>query len=1164
MKTSCWSVAIFGTTALVLILQLDPVAAQLSTNPPLNLDANPKFDFGGGGQADPLFAPALLGLTNGMAGFDRAAAVAAFAQAAVAAFPPSAEVFLAYVGNPGYALFPGAVSGLGPLAAGSPLSLVAAFRGGSPNIMAGRTDVFDAGEPTRVLLGGTEYVLTEGIRIISPLVLDLDQDGVLSASRSEWLPHPSRLTGPYAAFDIDGDGYAEVMEWLGPGDGLLVTSPKPQSGHDLVGCAGGWTDGFEHLAAVYDLDHNGRVEGAELNGLYVWRDLNANGVAEPGEVVSVQGLGIAWIAATNSANYTSSFGQLDSRPGLVWDWWPNYARAGRRSAFAAGGGLLGGDHGAGLFDKASPQPYKPGAHMVRCRQVHAAQLAAAGIDLSSFRMAALADEGNSILGYDLPPGRPRRLRLLQIKPSCSDTCVVAGVELPFEQVFQLACDPSGQKALVLGDEGSQLAAVDFNARTVAPAEGLELRRVGLRASGVAGYNGLYWFTAWQLDGQGAVIDERVWALTPWGFWGGLSLDTLRNEFGQLRSYYLTGPTSGFFATPAPGGTNETLWSISDTGRVAVVKADSFGGLYAVPGKVACTARDGAHYVDSFFDVLLDYSIDHATNSEPYSYPFLTDGGGSVIAATLSPADGALTYWVATNSAALAPGHSHVTPLLTTAPGQGKVSRGAFAHYSTNGIEVIPLSDPPPEPPVSRVWNYVLLPGSQLIDDCPVCGRPTIIVPLQGAFQMRLVQENPLFSTYAWEGIAWTAGTPGGTTYRIAGGGTFQVGGEVGRFQDLILAVSIDSGWTNRLCYFTNGVPMVERLWPMVRISVDQTNGLDLQQYHLDLLAAPMREIWFSTKVGFHAGIWEASTNYVSPGDLISSAGRVVKRNNDLTRYLGLQPIVPDLGLDAVDVLPGGKIAFSVEQDVFSETLGSLYSGDVLSDRGLVVTNYAALIGAFGPEPPPPDEGLDALQVMPNGEIYFSVTNEFFSELLGRTIWRGDLLSSRGVIVKTNLELVASFHPADPKKDYGLDAIYVWPSGEIWFSTETGFSGQHFEPYLPGDLLSDQGYVVYRNLDLLSAFEPLEDLYDFGLDALFVVTDATASPPAPRCTALEWEAGTGNLTLQFEGLARVFQLEKATNVLGPWRPLSSIGTDLRFTDEGALNNQPQGFYRLRTW
>ena len=53
-----------------------------------------------------------------------------------------------------------------------------------------------------------------------------------------------------------------------------------------------------------------------------------------------------------------------------------------------------------------------------------------------------------------------------------------------------------------------------------------------------------------------------------------------------------------------------------------------------------------------------------------------------------------------------------------------------------------------------------------------------------------------------------------------------------------------------------------------------------------------------------------------------------------------------VGLDAVDVLPQGEIAYSTTQDVWSETLGALAQGDLLSNRGRVVQRNADLIRAF--------------------------------------------------------------------------------------------------------------------------------------------------------------------------------------------------------------------------
>jgi hypothetical protein len=466
-------------------------------------------------------------------------------------------------------------------------------------------------------------------------------------------------------------------------------------------------------------------------------------------------------------------------------------------------------------------------------------------------------------------------------------------------------------------------------------------------------------------------------------------------------------------------------------------------------------------------------------------------------------------------------------------------------------------------------SYSLLSGSRLTDECPICDRIPIVVPLQGTFSLQLMEENPLYSIYAWNTIAWTAATPGGISYRITGHGLYQVGGEVALLQDLSLEVFIDNGWTNQRCFFTitNGTRQVPRAWPLLEITVDQTNGTEVQQYRLELVAAPVREIWFSTTAGFTPGASTPWTNHVSSGDLVSSTGRVVKRNQELTQRLGMMPS-PDpsgLGLDAVDILPGGEIAFSIETDVFSESLGPLHQGDVLSDRGRVVRGYADLIAPFGLMPPVADPGLDALQILDSGEIYFSVKTAFYSERLGVWIQRGDLLSSGGRVVKTEKELLSRFHPSALLKECGLQAVFVWPGGEVWFSLEEGFQDDLLGDLRPGDLLSDRGELLYRNRELLREFQPLEELVDFGLDALYVVSDALAPAQATvSWTASRPDPATGDLPLQWKASGRLYQLEKATNVLGPWPSLSPIMPDSQFTDTNALTLSPQAFYRLRQW
>ena len=465
------------------------------------------------------------------------------------------------------------------------------------------------------------------------------------------------------------------------------------------------------------------------------------------------------------------------------------------------------------------------------------------------------------------------------------------------------------------------------------------------------------------------------------------------------------------------------------------------------------------------------------------------------------------------------------------------------------------------PTTNQPWAYRLLSDSYLLDDCPLCDRISIPAPMRGAFNLRLLENNTLSSRYAIEDINFTAGSA--RTYAVKGSGTFEVGGEFAVILRVFLEVQIDDGFTNKVCYFTNSTKTIDRPWPMMDITLGQTNGTPAQTFTLRLAAAPVREIWFSTAGFFTATSGQAASNIVLGGDLISTSGRVVKRNDQLYSSVGAKPPGPDLGLDAVDILPGGEIAFSLEHDIISDTLGPLQHGDLLSTRGLILRTNQDLLASFGLQPPAPDVGLDAVHVLDTGEILFSIRSNVFSELLSVTLHRGDLLSSAGTIRRRNQQLLASFQPTNATNDYGLDAVYVWPSGEIWFSTEDGFQDKTLGPISGGDLLSDQGYIVYRNSELLEAFAPTNASPDIGLDALYVVTDATAAASAPHLD-IAVKPANRNVVLTWQGPGRVFQVERADDVTGPFQPLSAILTDLFFDDPRAFTNRAQSYYRLRQW
>jgi hypothetical protein len=278
---------------------------------------------------------------------------------------------------------------------------------------------------------------------------------------------------------------------------------------------------------------------------------------------------------------------------------------------------------------------------------------------------------------------------------------------------------------------------------------------------------------------------------------------------------------------------------------------------------------------------------------------------------------------------------------------------------------------------------------------------------------------------------------------------------------------------------------------------DGQMALTIVAFEFSMPPSPL-DVWFSTKDGFLAATISPPVNFagqVSGGDLLSRHGHIVRTNAELTAKLGIMPVVPDLGLDAVMIGKDGDIWFSFRQSnaqIWSETHARWLShGDLLSESGHVVAAGEQLLEAFQAAPVPGGAGLDGVARSPNGEILFSTDIGFFSQALGRQVKHGDLISNRGRLVRTNVELLQRFSPIDlllrPSPwDYGLDVIVTRPFGEIWFSTEEGFLDEHLGWISDGDLLSTSGYVVARNLDLVSAFGPIEDLDNFGLDAVAAV------------------------------------------------------------------------------
>jgi hypothetical protein len=133
-------------------------------------------------------------------------------------------------------------------------------------------------------------------------------------------------------------------------------------------------------------------------------------------------------------------------------------------------------------------------------------------------------------------------------------------------------------------------------------------------------------------------------------------------------------------------------------------------------------------------------------------------------------------------------------------------------------------------------TYALLDGSTLTDDCPVCGRPTIIVPVKGTFVLALREQNPLFTTYDMLELGFSP-LSGAPEYEVTGTGTYEIGGEVALVQRMSLKVQI--GQVSGIDLESGDVPPGQP-WPKIEIDVLQEPVNPLQTFSIHIVASPLQ------------------------------------------------------------------------------------------------------------------------------------------------------------------------------------------------------------------------------------------------------------------------------------------------------------------------------------
>jgi cytochrome b involved in lipid metabolism len=119
---------------------------------------------------------------------------------------------------------------------------------------------------------------------IPPIVLDLNQDGILNYSQS--------------IMDVNEDGQLDQTAWAGKEEGVLMWDKYADGQvHDNSQYAfaqyGGKTD-LSGLAAAFDTNHDGKfnAQDAKFDEFAVWQDANQNGISDAGEVYKLSDIGM--------------------------------------------------------------------------------------------------------------------------------------------------------------------------------------------------------------------------------------------------------------------------------------------------------------------------------------------------------------------------------------------------------------------------------------------------------------------------------------------------------------------------------------------------------------------------------------------------------------------------------------------------------------------------------------------------------------------------------------------------------------------------------------------------------------------------------------------------------------------------------------------------------
>ena len=156
--------------------------------------------------------------------------------------------------------------------------------------------------------------------------------------------------------------------------------------------------------------------------------------------------------------------------------------------------------------------------------------------------------------------------------------------------------------------------------------------------------------------------------------------------------------------------------------------------------------------------------------------------------------------------------------------------------------------------------YAIMPGSITMDDCLICGRPTIPEPTTGRFQLRLVDQTFPNTVYAIEGLVFDSFVGETLRHHGTGSGTLFLGGDFTVTQTVTLNLQVDDGTGPKAVQMTN-VFSFGTQQPNFVFQVAQSNGTLVHTLSADWQTEPIQKAaWRWVSVGATEGViaWPAS------------------------------------------------------------------------------------------------------------------------------------------------------------------------------------------------------------------------------------------------------------------------------------------------------------------